>query len=393
MQPVRFFLEAACKQLNCAGERICGDNFIIRRSCDSRRTIVVLSDGMGHGVKASILSTLTSSMMLNFTSSREDLVRMAGMVIKTLPICSVRKIGYSTFTIVDFDNVTGRVLIAEHDNPRVMLLRGGALSDAQWQVTTIPRDGGMSLSVRNTEILLDDGDRLVFCTDGVTQSGQQSRSYRFGWGEANLRAFVEYLVSFNGDISSGDLAMQIISKACRNDVSKPADDMSCVALKVRSLRRLLLVSCPPSSRFALPEMIRRIEEADGRRVVCGYPVTEIIAREMGLTIIRGEVSVDPALPPAWGMAPFDLVTEGIVTLTRVLDMLERHEETDNSGAALDLYRMLIYSDEIEFVIGMRRNTDTDGLLPDELELRRDVLRRIASTLERKYNKQVSASYL
>lgn len=391
------FIDVACAQLNCAGERICGDSFLLRRIADGRRTIVVLSDGMGHGVKANILSTLTSTMLLNFITTHRNIGDIAEMILKTLPVCNIRKISYSTFTMIDFDNVTGDVTIVEHDNPRTIIVRDGVPVHLEWESSRIEREGALALVVSTACFRTQADDRFVVVSDGVTQSGQRTERYKFGWSEAGLLQFVSYILSFNGHVSSRDLALQVLSKASQNDASQPADDMSCVALHVRIPRRMMLVSCPPSVRDENVRLVQQLRDFNGDKVICGYPVAEIIADAMNLPIEKESFSSDPQLPPMWKIAGFNLVTEGIVTLNRVLDTLEHTDNVEMLGSGRSvserLCRMLLRSDEIVFVIGMRRNIDTAFYLPDELELRRNVLRRIASLLRTKFGRGVTINYL
>lgn len=389
----KLYTSIAYRKLNCNGERICGDNFLSRRYSQGRRTIAVLSDGMGHGVKANILSTFTSTMLLNFIAANNDIRTTAMMILRMLPVCNIRKISYSTFSVVDVDNVTGEVSIAEHDTPEAILLRGGMPVELEWEKGEVHREeGGRPLMLRTTNFKAREGDRLILTSDGVVQSGQRTQLYKFGWGEEQLRQFVSYMVSVNDGMRSEDIASQVVSKANINDGGRPSDDISCAALHFRAPRRMMLVSCPP----ALPEDNGRLVEIAqrfrGPKVVCGHPVAQILAAGTGLRLERAEKTIDPLDAPQFRLPGFDLVTEGVMVPNRVLDLLE-HEDVGIGGVAERVCRMLIHHDEIEFVIGTRRNVDSETPFTDAFELRRNILRRIMSLLETKYGKQVSVTYL
>lgn len=386
------FVDIACKQLNCGKERICGDTFVCKQIAGGRRTIAVLSDGMGHGVKANILSTLTSTMLLNFTSVHQDITQIAKLILQTLPVCNVRKISYSTFTIVDIDHSTNEVTLVEYDNPKCIIIRSGRPLNVVREITTIPRpEEGRPLEVGISKFTAKSDDRVVFVSDGVTQSGQRNSRFKFGWGEDSTMQLADYMISVNRNISSRDLASQIVSKASQNDDGYPSDDMSCVALHFRPHKELMIVSCPPTVREDGVLMARMIDEFQGTRIVCGYPIAEIVAKELGLTIERDEFSSDPTLPPAWRIGRFDLVTEGIVTLNRVLNILEHIEDIDmieGGASAGKMCRMFLRSDVVHFVLGGKHKIDSSLYLPDEFELRRNVLRRIAKLLETKFSIKV-----
>ena len=133
-----FYIEVNSQQRNHDGERICGDVFLYRYIKEEDRVIAVLSDGMGHGVKANILATLTATMALNFTREHKEVDRIAEIIMNTLPVCSERKISYSTFTIVDIES-SGRANILEYDNPSTIILRGTEIFDPSWKKVTLDK--------------------------------------------------------------------------------------------------------------------------------------------------------------------------------------------------------------------------------------------------------------
>ena len=387
------FLDVACRQLNCYGEEICGDDFRWDKIALGRRSIIVLSDGMGHGVKANILSTLTSTMLLNFIARHEDITRVADMILRMLPVCNVRKISYATFTIADVDNTTGEVTLVQHDNPPAILMRSSGPETLSWDTTRITRSTGQPLTLRSCRFRARSGDRLVMVSDGVTQSGQRTELYKFGWGGEALQQCVAYLCMANASITPADLALQVISKADMNDGHRPSDDMSCAVLHFRTPRRLMVISCPPSLSEENDRMADVVKQFDGEKIVCGYPVARILSERLALPMERDESATDPLVKPLYRISSFELVTEGMVVPNRVLDLLEHTaNEPTGKGVAERFYRRLMRSDEIHFTIGLRHNVDAEPAAPDEFELRRNILRRIGSLLETRFGKKVTFDY-
>src|SRR6516162_9871948 len=120
--PDENFIEIDYSQRAKHGQLISGDVFLSEKVKEDGRIVSVLSDGLGSGVKASVLATMTATMALKFAATEMDIRRSAETIMDTLPICSVRKISYSTFTVVDMAG-SGQTRIIEHGNPPFLLIR------------------------------------------------------------------------------------------------------------------------------------------------------------------------------------------------------------------------------------------------------------------------------
>ncbi len=148
-----FHIDVNCSQKNYGNERICGDVFLSRKLNEEDRTIIVLSDGMGHGVKANVLATLTSTMALNFTSEHKEPEKIAEMIMNTLPVCSERKMSYSTFTIIDIEP-DGKVNIIEYDNPQTLILRKNQVYDPEWNCIIMQSDQNAGKEIKPAAFIL-----------------------------------------------------------------------------------------------------------------------------------------------------------------------------------------------------------------------------------------------
>lgn len=390
------FVETNYQKVNFHGDRICGDSFVQRYFPNQDRTVAVLSDGMGHGIKANILSTLTSSILVNMIEAKVDLRIIAGMIIKTLPVCSIRGISYSTFTIIDFHHRTNVVDIVEYDNPQCLILRSGEPLAVEWESHEFDSDNTLRRTLQTTSFQTRQGDGIVVCSDGVSQSGLGSRRYPFGWGVSNFQRFVCETVRENPRITSRELSSRVVERAITLDSDRPKDDISCVAIHLRRPEKLLFCSCPPTIEAKSHELASYLVRFEGRRAISGYPLAELVAREMHAPIRKNITSTDPDVPPIWHIAGIDLVTEGLITLGKVLDILEKHRSDAGSrgrGGAFRLCDMLLQADVIEMIIGLRERVDTATVWSDDYVLRRKVLHAIADILENKFSKQVEITYL
>lgn len=390
-----FYIEVGYLQKNHGKERICGDVFLSQRIKEENRTITVLSDGMGHGVKANILATLTASMAMNFTREHKDVTRIAEIIMNTLPVCSERKISYSTFTVIDIE-MNAKTSILEYDNPGSFLMRGDKPLEAEWTCLILNSEKNKGKEIKSCQFQPRKEDRIIFCSDGITQSGMGSKRHPFGWGWNNVQGFITEIIDQQPDISAQKLAARIINAAFKNDDYNPKDDTSCAVIYFREPRKLLICSGPPYDNENDGKLAGIVNEFNGRKILSGGTTGDIVARELNVKIKDTFEFHDPDLPPVSYMEGIDLLTEGILTLSKVSKILNEYNPNyiPGKGPADQIVRLLLESDEIRIIIGTRINiAHQDPNLPVELEIRRTVLKRIARKLEEKFLKEVIVEYI
>ena len=390
-----FFIEVNSQQRNYDGERISGDVFLYRYVKEEDRVITVLSDGMGHGVKANILATLTATMALNFTREHKDVDRIAEIIMNTLPVCSERKISYSTFTIIDIES-NGRTTILEYDNPSSIILRGSKIFDPGWKSVKLEagKHAGKVLTTCTFFPLKE--DRIIICSDGVSQSGMGSEKLPFGWERDNVSAYAASLVGSELSISAITLAGKIVTMAHKNDGYKARDDISCATIYFRDPRKLLICTGPPYEKDKDQELASRAKEFNGKVILAGGTTADIVARVLNRTIVDELIFEDPDLPPESIMQGIDLVTEGILTLQKVNEILKSYNNSVRlgKGPADKIVKLIMESDEIQFIVGTRINiAHQDPNLPVDLEIRRTVVKRISRLLEEKWLKKVTMEFI
>ena len=391
----RFFIEVDCQQKNHDGERICGDVFVSGKVKEENRIVTVLSDGMGHGVKASVLATLTATMALNFTKEHREPEKTAEIIMKTLPECSERKMNYSTFTIIDVD-FNGNTHILEYDNPECIVIRDKQVLDLERKIIVLQGECNAGKKLRMTSFKAKKDDRIIFTTDGVTQSGLGTPQFPFGWGNDNVARFAIDMTKRNPQISASDLANRIINLAHRNDGFQLKDDTSCGIIFMREPRELLICSGPPYDEANDAEMAAQVDKFVGKKLIMGATTGDIVARELGIKIKDGQEFADPDLPPISYMEGIDLYTEGILTLSKTENILKRYSNryTLGNGPADQVVKFMLESDEIHFLIGTRINlAHQDPSAGMDIEIRRTVIKRIALLLEEKFLKKIKTSYI
>jgi hypothetical protein len=391
----KFFIEVNSQQRNHYGERICGDVFLSRNVREENRIVTVLSDGMGHGVKANILATLTSTMAVNFTREHKEPDRIAEIIMNTLPVCSVRKISYATFTIADIES-DGRANILEYDNPQCIILRGNQPYEPDWKDVILEKGKNAGKKLRKCSFYPAKEDRIIMLSDGVAQSGMGSNAWPLGWERDNVMQYALSLVAGEPSISAHSLAGKIVTMAYKYDSYEAKDDISCAVLYFREPRKLLVCTGPPYEEAKDPDLAGRVTAYDGKVILCGGTTADIVARELKRKIVDDLIFEDPNLPPESFMEGIDLVTEGILTLQKVNEILKSYNNSVKigKGPADKIVKLIMESDEINFIVGTRINVaHQDPTLPVDLEIRRTVVKRIARILEDKWLKLVSVEYI
>jgi hypothetical protein len=388
------FIEVDSCQRAKHGQLISGDVFLSEKVKQEGRIVSVLSDGLGSGVKASVLASMTATMALKFAASAMDIRRSAEIIMDTLPICSVRKISYSTFTVVDMAS-TGETRIIEHGNPPFLLIRPkGELIVSKTEVRP-ERWQDRVISFSSFDVQRE--DRIIFFSDGITQAGMGEFRTPLGWGLENVDKFIREKIDRYPYISARELSRILVAKAVEVDGLSAKDDITCGVVYFRSPRQLLVITGAPFNRAHDQDLAKMAERTPGRKVICGGTTANIISRLLNRTIqIDMRQQLHPRIPPSARMEGFDLVTEGTLTLGEVVRLLEEGfaPEEMKSNPAVRLAAMLLDSDIVKFAVGTRINeAHQDPNIPVELDLRRNIVKRIAELLESKHMKRVLIEYV
>lgn len=393
----KYYVEVASHQRNHFGEYICGDVFLSRRLKEEGRLISVLADGMGHGVKANVLATLTASMSLSFAEEHKDAQTIGNIIMRTLPVCSERKMSYATFTIVDVDN--GKVNILEYDNPLCLVMRGASIFEPEWEKLWLESADalGRSQEIMSCNFIPEKEDRIIFISDGVTQSGMGSGNLMLGWTRANYVEFVKETILHERHISASKLAQRVVNKAYANDNFKSKDDTSCGVIYFRDPRKMIIATGPPFNKESDPEYALKVKNFNGPKVLCGATTTDIISRELNIKVEDNIEATDPTLPPMSKMEGIDLVTEGILTLNKVVTILLNNTESTmnlGNGPADQIVKLLLENDEIVIMVGTKINqAHHDPTIGVEIEIRRTTIKRLEDVLEKKFMKEVIVEYI
>lgn len=304
------FFETYVRQLNKWGEELCGDNVHIVRN--EGALTAALADGLGSGVKANILSTLTTKIAVSMLSNGANTDEVISTIAETLPVCRQRELAYSTISILQL-SPEGKAYLAEFDCPDVMLVRDGDLHTLQRRERTIA-----GKTVRETHFELHTGDTLLLMTDGVIHAGVGA-SLNMGWQWANVASYVTSLVRKNHSLRS------IVSGLCNTCghlyAGRPGDDTTVVGIRAIEPQPVVILTGPPRERSLDKTVVDAFMGAPGTKVICGGATAQMVARERGIKLETALSTMADSLPPIAEMKGVDLVTEGILTLSAALSLI------------------------------------------------------------------------
>lgn len=374
------YLETGSFQLKKWGEELCGDSIQLTR--DSGRVVAVLSDGLGSGVKANILSTLTSKIIITMLSGGASLAEVVETVSKTLPVCQERHLAYSTFTVARVEP-DGEAQIVEFDNPSVIVVQKGKRQELEFQEYQLA-----GKRIRESKIKLSEDDYLVLISDGIVHAGAGG-ILNLGWQWQEVANYTERLCASGNEAQ--DVAEWLGRATEQLYEGKPGDDATIVVLRGRKSRSATIAVGPPLRMEEDAILASTLAIAPGKKVICGGTTSQIIAREWGREL-EVDLSDPGELPPTGKLAGVDLVTEGVITLAQAKQMLENGEFTDDLDGASRLVKILNKSDEITFLVGRAINpAHQNPNFPLDLGLKSQLVRELAQQLE-KMNKAVTVKY-
>ncbi len=386
-----FCADIGYKSINHDGEQLCGDHIEVIESED-QSTVVVLSDGLGSGVKANILSTITSKIISTMLSEGLSLEECVETIAATLPVCSVRGVAYSTFTIIHLKNNETAEII-QYDNPQVIFLRDDKSVDYPKTEMSI---GGKK--IYKSVISLQEGDVFVAMSDGCPHAGI-GLSFNFGWKREDIIEFFETIVL--AGYTAKTLATMLIDECNRLYGGKPGDDASSCVVRIRKREPMNLLFGPPYNRDDADRMMSLFFAKEGKHIVCGGTTSGIAAKYLGKPL---EASLDfqsSGVPPIAHIEGVDLVTEGVITINRVLeyakDYLGENKFYEDwcfqRDGASQICRLLFEeATDINFYVGRAINpAHQNPNLPINFSIKMNLVEELSACLKQ-MGKRIKVSY-
>jgi hypothetical protein len=377
--------------LNKDGEQLCGDRVVTERVGDSS-AVAVLADGMGSGVKANILATLTSKILSTMMANSIDINECVATVAATLPVCKIRKAAYSTFTAVRIaDNSEAEII--QYDNPDVIYIKNGRSADYP-KSAMLADDKAIYVS----RLRLYENDMLVLISDGVIHTGLDG-VVDDNWDRDNVADYISQI--YNPDMSAKAYATLLLLECRRRYGGVVMDDTTVCVVKIRKRRQINLVIGPPANKEDDEKMMSLFFSKEGKSIVCGGTTAAIAARYLGKELKTSLDYIDEDIPPVSEIEGVDLVTEGVLTLNRVLiyakesleDSLFCPDWLNKDDGASRIARMLFEeATDINFFVGEALNPAHQN--PSLPVIFRNKMRLVMELSEclKKMDKKIKVSY-
>lgn len=385
-------IDVSWRSLNKHEEELCGDKVEVLKKEDA--DIVILADGMGSGVKANILATLTSKILGTMFLEGATIELAVETIAKTLPICKVRGVAYSTFSILQISH-DGKAYLAEFDNPSCVFIRDGKIINYPYKQRVIEEK-----VIHEYRFDVKVNDCFVLMSDGVIWAGAgELMNYGWTWKEMS-----EYTLRCTKETMSASRLAAVLSDACNELYSqRPGDDTTIAVTRVVERKIVNIFTGPPKNKEDDERAIREFMQSEGKKVVCGGTSANIAARVLRKKIVTTIDHEDLSMPPMAEIDGLDLVTEGVITLGKMMGLLRKYEQDDfdveffdaldaNNGAAKLAKIIIEECTDINLFVGTAMNVaHQNSNLPFELSVRMNLVEQLKE-VAKKLGKQVKVKY-
>ena len=379
------------KSINHYGEQLCGDHIDIVEP-DEDSTVVVLSDGLGSGVKASILSTLTSKIISTMLAEGLSLEECVETIAATLPVCSVRGVAYSTFTIIHLKNNETAELI-QYDNPHTIIIR----NEKNWDYPKTEMNIG-GKKIFKSIIQLQENDIFIAMSDGCPHAGIGT-AYNFGWKREDIAGFMEALAPVG--YTAKNLSTMLVDECDKLYNHKPGDDATACVVRIRKRVPMNMLFGPPSNRDDADRMMSLFFSKEGKHIICGG-TTSTIASKFLRKPLKPTLNFEQSdVPPIAEIEGVDLVTEGVITVNKVVEYAKdylgenKHYEHWNfkkDGASLISRLLFEEATDINFFVGRAINpAHQNPDLPINFNIKMNLVEELSKSLKQ-MGKRIKVSY-
>lgn len=385
------YADIGYKSINHVGEQLCGDHVDIVEQGEYS-SIIVLADGLGSGVKASILSTLTSKIISTMMAEGLPLEECVSTIAATLPICSLRGVAYSTFTIVHLiNNITAELI--QYDNPHIILLRD--FERYEYPKSKLIIDGK---DIYKSVISLQENDIFILMSDGCPHAGI-GNAYNFGWTSKEIADFMK-LIAYSG-YNAKNLSTMLVDECNRLYQGHPGDDTTACVIHIKKRKPMNILFGPPFNPDDCGRMMALFFSKEGKHIVCGGTTASIVAEYLGKPLKASLTYERSDVPPTAEIEGVDLVTEGVITVSKVIEYAkdtlnnnEKYEEWSFKHDGVSMICRMLFEEatDINFFVGRAVNpAHQNPQLPINFNIKMNLVEELSTCLKQ-MGKHIKVSY-
>ncbi len=323
----------------------CGD--VVKYFRTPNCTTIIISDGMGSGIKANIAATMCIARLEELVKSGFTLRQAFSNLVKTMEEARNNELPYAVFTIARILS-DGLVTVLTYEMPPVFTLSKHHSMVLENRSMMIEKG-----VVKESDFKIQPGDALVFLSDGIEQAGL-GKGYIHGWGDEGIQRFID------DQLQNGAIYREIPELLRREAINKwkgrQEDDCTVVAAYFRPGKTINIFTGPPTNSDNDSKIVEEFFASPGLKIVCGATTAKIVARETGAELEMEENYTSNITPVNYYLDGTDLVTEGAVTLNQVYNVWDEDTSTlDKDNPVTDLYSLLSVVDRVNFFVGMAQN--------------------------------------
>ena len=380
------------KSINHAGEELCGDHVDVV-SKDDGSTVIVLADGLGSGVQASILSTLTSRIISTMMAEGLSIEECVSTIAATLPVTGKHGVAYSTFTIINLiRNHTAELI--QYDNPEVIFIRDSDVTD--YPMTELHFE---DKTIYRSTIRLQEGDIFVAMSDGCPHANAD-KAYNNDWKREDIAQFVADM-SLTG-YTAKVLCTMLVDECDKLYGYKPLDDATAAVVRIRKRVPMNILFGPPSDPDDCNRMMNLFFSKGGKHIICGGTTASIAAKYLRKPLrAKTQPGMKSDVPPISELEGVDLVTEGVITMSKVLtyaqDYLQDNETYEDwnyghDGASRICQLLFEEATDINFYVGRAMNpAHQNPDLPINFNIKMNIVEQLSKCLD-DMGKRIRVSY-
>jgi len=329
----------------------CGDVVAFERTPSS--TTIVVSDGLGHGIKANIAATMCVSRLLELFRGGFSLrVGFANMT-KTMNESRGTDLPYAVFTVARILN-DGTTTVLSYDMPAPIFISPRLASVLPQRTLSLENS-----LIGETNCHLEPGEGILIVSDGITQAGMGT-SFRLGWEIEGVCRYTNTCL-LDG-VLPREIPQYVHYRALEIWGRVAGDDCTVNLALSRWGKTVNILTGPASDRSQDDNIVSKFLLAEGTKVVCGGTTAAIVARHRGIKLAVDDDHQSMVAPPKYVIDGIDLVTEGAVTLNQVYNVLDEDPSVfEEDNAVTEMVELLRNADRINFLVGIARNPASDNI--------------------------------